>query len=311
MTGGWIHDFWWYKNQFEKAESSKRCGFHWGAGLFHSHLYVTSSRRWPPLKEMPEMLQHTLGWDLAKHLRGRVKENISSQQPLLGTDNFLVWENWIHIADSLNGLVTWGNFHSHLWTCKKEKGGVFEKSFGKPFSRKLAKIKIGVSKKHIYSLFYFRSKKIRNQCWFFWEVDWDWDPECPGYRSRMDQDEAMTAVNVCRAVGLFHMHGPQAMVFNWAVWGEVGDGLGLLFCKDWRYLLWLWQLIKEENSKKADGRYAISLICVVVGCFFFCKRFFCRIRFVFIFRVLECTVTPKQVCRMIFRMIVCMWVIVL
>lgn len=46
----------------------------------------------------------------------------------------------------------------------------------------------------------------------------------------MDQDEAMTAVNVCRAVGLFHMHGPQAMVvFNWAVGGEVGDGLGFYY----------------------------------------------------------------------------------
>ena len=54
--------------------------------------------------------------------------------------------------------------------------------------------------------------------------------QCPGYRARMDQDEAMTAVNVCRAVGLFHMHGPQAIVvFNWAVGGEVGDGLGFYY----------------------------------------------------------------------------------
>jgi len=45
----------------------------------------------------------------------------------------------------------------------------------------------------------------------------------------MDQDEAITAVNVCRAVGLFHMHGPQAMVFNWAVGGGVGDGLGVYY----------------------------------------------------------------------------------
>lgn len=135
--------------------------------------------------------------------------------------------------------------------------------------------------------------------------------QCPGYRVRMDQDEAMTAVNVCRAVGLFHMHGPQAMVRQLGRWGRGWGWFGvLLFCKDWRYLVW--QLIKYERSKKADGRYAISPICVVVGCFFFCKGFFCRIHFVFFFfRVLECAVTPKQACRMIFRMIVCMSVIVL
>ena len=45
---------------------------------------------------------------------------------------------------------------------------------------------------------------------------------------RMDQDEAMTAVNVCRAVGLFHMHGPQAMVFTWVFGGEVGDCLRVI-----------------------------------------------------------------------------------
>ena len=78
--------------------------------------------------------------------------------------------------------------------------------------------------------FILEVKRYENKCGFFWDPqNRDWDPECTGYRARMDQDEAITAVNVCRAVGLFHMHGPQAMVFNWAVGGGVGDGLGVYY----------------------------------------------------------------------------------
>lgn len=62
--------------------------FHWGAGLFHSHLYVTSSRRWSPLKEMPEMLQHTLGWDLAKTSKRQCKGKRFIQTALTWHSNF-------------------------------------------------------------------------------------------------------------------------------------------------------------------------------------------------------------------------------
>lgn len=38
----------------------------------------------------------------------------------------------------------------------------------------------------------------------------------------MDADEALTAVNVCRAVGLFHVHGPEdgrSATSGWVGWG--------------------------------------------------------------------------------------------
>ena len=83
-------DFLMIQKQFRKRRILQEVlgVFHWGAGLFHSHLYVTSSRRWSPLKEMPEMLQHTLGWDLAKTSKRQCKGKRFIQTALTWHSNF-------------------------------------------------------------------------------------------------------------------------------------------------------------------------------------------------------------------------------